>query len=121
MPLAIKGVNYMNFEMEKIGTVVIILMPGESFEAAVVKDFNRKMAPVIDENNRVLFDLSNIRFLDSMGCGALLSCHKKLKEKGGKMGLCCAQKQVNAIFDLMGFPQLFDVFKTREEALKAYG
>ncbi len=37
------------------------------------------------------------------------------------MGLCCAQKQVNAIFDLMGFPQLFDVFKTREEALKAYG
>lgn len=107
--------------MEKIGSVAIILMPGESFEAASVEAFNQNIAPVIKANTHVVFDLSNIRFLDSMGCGALLKCHKKLKEKGGKMGLCCAQKQVNAIFDLMGFPQLFDVFPTRDEALKAYG
>jgi anti-anti-sigma factor len=110
----------MNFKVEKSGTVAIVLMPGESFEAAMVEDFNHNMAPVIDENTHVLFDLSNIRFLDSMGCGALLSAHRKLKEKNGKMGLCCAQKQVSAIFDLMGFPQLFDVFETREEALNAY-
>lgn len=111
----------MNFEMEKRDTVIIVLMPGETFEAAAVENFNHNITPVIEENTHVVFDLSNIRFLDSMGCGALLNCHKKLKEKGGKMGLCCAQKQVNAIFDLMGFPQLFDLFKTREDALKAYG
>ncbi|OQY43206.1 MAG: hypothetical protein B6240_12965 [Desulfobacteraceae bacterium 4572_87] len=111
----------MNFEMEKKGAAIIIIMPGESFEAAMVAGFNRDLDPVMAENSHILFDLSHIRFLDSMGCGALLRCHKKLKEKGGKMGLCCAQKQVSAIFDLMGFPQLFDVFKTREEALKAYG
>jgi anti-anti-sigma factor len=111
----------MNLEMEKIGTVVIVIMPGQTFEAAAVEDFKLNIAPVIEENTHVIFDLSNIRFLDSMGCGALLSCHRQLKEKGGKMGLCCAQKQVNAIFDLMGFPQLFDVFETREDALKAYG
>lgn len=110
----------MNYKVEKAGAVAIVLMPGESFEAAMVEDFNHNMAPVIEENTHVIFDLSNIRFLDSMGCGALLSCHRQLKEKGGKMGLCCAQKQVNAIFDLMGFPQLFDVFETREEALEAY-
>jgi len=110
----------MNLEMEKTGTVVIVIMPGETFEAAAVEDFKHNIAPVIEDNTHVIFDLSNIRFLDSMGCGALLSCHRKLKEKEGKMGLCCAQKQVSAIFDLMGFPQLFDVFETREEALEAY-
>jgi anti-sigma B factor antagonist len=96
------------------------LLPGETFEAAVVQDFNQSIAPIIAENTHVVFDLSNIRFLDSMGCGALLTCHRKLKEKGGKMGLCCPQKQVMAIFELMGFPELFDVFDNREEALKAY-
>lgn len=111
----------MNYEQEKTGAVVFVTMPGESFEAAMVEDFRHNIAPVIAENTHVVFDLSNIRFLDSMGCGAFLTCHKKLKEKGGKMGLCCAQKQVNAVFDLMGFPQIFDVFKTREEALEAYG
>jgi len=111
----------MNFEQEKAGAVVILTMPGETFEAAVVEDFDREVAPIIAENTHVVFDLSHIRFLDSMGCGALLKCHKKLQEKGGKMGLCCAQKQVYAIFELMGFPQLFDVFKTRQDALKAYG
>ncbi len=111
----------MDLEAEKTGRVTIITLPGETFEAAVVEEFKKDIAPVIESNTHVVFDLSNIRFLDSMACGALLTCHRRLKEKGGKMGLCCAQKQVGAIFELMGFPQLFDVFKTREEALKAYG
>jgi len=111
----------MNFEQEKTGAVVFVTMPGDSFEAAMVPDFKHNVAPVVEENTRVVFDLSNIRFLDSMGCGAFLTCHRELKEKGGKMGLCCAQKPVSAIFDLMGFSQIFDVFKTREEAKKAYG
>ncbi len=110
----------MNLEIEKRGAVAIVLVPGETFEAAVVQDFNQSIASTIEENTHVVFDLSNIRFLDSMGCGALLTSHRKLKEKGGKMGLCCPQKQVMAIFELMGFPDLFDVFNTREEALKAY-
>lgn len=110
----------MNFKVEKSGNVAMVLMPGESFEAAMVEEFNHNMLPVIEENTHVVFDLSNIRFLDSMGCGALLTTHRKLKEKNGEMGLCCAQKQVSAIFDLMGFPQLFHVFKTREDALYAY-
>ena len=36
------------------------------------------------------------------------------------MGLCCAQKQVKTVFQLMGFSQLFDVFDTRKEALIDY-
>ena len=111
----------MNFEIEKTGAVVIVLMPGESFEAAMVDGFKHDIAPILEENDNVVFDLSRIRFLDSMGCGALLACHKKMMAKEGRMGLCCAQKPVSAIFDLMGFPQLFDIFKTREEAVKAFG
>ena len=52
--------------------------------------------------------------------GALLTCHRKLKGKGGKMGLCRAKKQVNAIFDLMEFPQLFDLFDTLKEVMIYY-
>ena len=110
----------MNFEQEKKGAVVFIVLPGETFEAAMVERFNRSIAPVIEENDFVVFDLSNIRFLDSRGCGALVACHKKLIKKSGKMGLCCAQKQVKAVFQLMGFSQLFDVFDTRKEALMDY-
>jgi len=110
----------MNFEHEKTGPVAIITLAEETFEAAMVEDFSRHMAPIIAENTHVVFDLSHIRFLDSMACGALLKCHRKLKDKGGKMGLCCAQKQVKAIFELMGFPQLFDVFDTRKQALIGY-
>ena len=111
----------MNFEQEKTGNVVFVTIPGESFEASMVSDFKHNIAPVIEENTVVVFDLSNIRFLDSMGSGAFLTCHRRLKEKDGKMGLCCAQKPVSAIFDLLGFPQIFDMFKTREDALEAYG
>ena len=111
----------MNFEQEKRDAVVFITLAGETFQAAMVESFNRSIAPVIEENALVVFDLSNIRFLDSGGFGSLVACHKKLIKKGGKMGLCCAQKQVKAVLQLMGFSQLFDVFDTRKEALMDYG
>ena len=110
----------MNFEQEKKGDVIFITLPGETFEAAMVESFNRTIAPVIEENAFVVFDLSNIRFLDSMGCGALVACQKKINKRGCKMGLCCARKQMKAVFQLIGFSQLFDVFDTRKEALTGY-
>jgi anti-sigma B factor antagonist len=68
----------MNCCIEQIDGVSIIVLPGETLDAGNSKEFKREMEPLLKENARLVFDMSQMRFIDSSGCGALLSCLRKL-------------------------------------------
>jgi anti-sigma B factor antagonist len=67
-----------------------------------------------------VIDLSRLRFVDSSGLGAFISCLRKLNAKGGDLKLCGMSKQVRAVFELVRMHRIFDIFGTREEALRAF-
>ena len=68
----------------------------------------------------MVFDLSKLRFVDSSGLGAFLSCLRKLNAKGGDLKLCGMSKQVRAVFELVRMHRIFDIYGTREEAVRAF-
>jgi anti-anti-sigma factor len=109
-----------NFDVEKNGDVAVVLLPEETLEASNVNDFKGKIEPILEENTKVVCDMSRVRFIDSMGCSLFLSLLKKLQRKGGGLRICCTTAPVENLFTLMGFDKLFGVFKTREEAVKAF-
>jgi len=110
----------MGFEIEISGDIVVVLLPGETLEARITQEFTQNIEPLLEENTKVVFDMSQIRFIDSMGCRVLLTSHKRLKDKGGGLKLCCITDPVDSLFNLMGFNRLFDIFETREEAVGAF-
>ena len=110
----------MDIDTETIGDIVVVLLPGETLEANITHEFTQDIEPLLEENTKVVFDMSQIRFIDSMGCRVLLTSHKRLQNKGGGLKLCCITDPVNTLFNLMGFNQLFGIFKTREEAVGAF-
>ena len=110
----------MGLDINKIGDVAIVLLPGDTLEASNLQDFKANMEPVLEANNKIVFDMSQIRFVDSTGCGAFLSFLKMLKNKGGGLKLCSITDPVQALFNLMSFDKLFGIFKTREDAVKAF-
>jgi anti-sigma B factor antagonist len=112
--------NLVAFDVEKAGDVAVVLFPEETLEASNANDFRGKMEDILEENTRLVFDMSHVRFIDSMGCGLLVSFLKMLQEKGGGLKLCCITAPVKNLFMLMGFDKLFGIFKTREEAVKAF-
>ena len=110
----------MGFEIEISGDIVVVLLPGETLEARITQEFTQNIEPLLEENTKVVFDMSRIRFIDSMGCRVLLTSHKRLKDKGGGLKLCCITDPVDSLFNLMGFNRLFGIFETREEAVGAF-
>lgn len=110
----------MDFDVQRIGDVGVVLIPGDTLEASNLKEFNGDIAPILEENAKIVLDMSQIRFIDSMGCGSFLSLLKILKNKGGGLKLCCITDPVDSLFKLMGFNQLFGIYKTREEAVDAF-
>ena len=67
-----------------------------------------------------MIDLSSVRFVDSSGLGAMLSCLRQMTAKGGDLKLSGMSKQVRATFELVRMHRIFDIFDTSEAAILAF-
>lgn len=64
-----------------------------------------------EENTRVVLDFSHVRFFSSAAINKLIVMEKRLRARGGKVGLC---QMNNAVRDLFGFTQLDIIFRIHE-------
>ncbi len=110
----------MKFEMEEMGRVVILTPEGDVLDANNSPAFKQDVSPFLEPGSQVIFDLSGMRFIDSSGCGALLSCLRKLKAKGGDLKLFGLSKQVRSFFQIIRLDQILGTHETRDDALKAF-
>ena len=60
--------------VEKVGDVTIVAVNVEELDAGQVDDFRRALAPVLQNCRQLVLDLDRVQFVDSRGCGAILSC-----------------------------------------------
>ena len=110
----------MEIHVEKKPDVTVVKIAARVMDASNAPAFKEKIAPVIEENNNVILDVSSLEFLDSSGLGAILSCLRKLTGKGGDMKLCGMTKPVRALFELVRMHRIIEVYNTREEAADAF-
>ncbi len=110
----------MEITVDKIGNIAVAEIPVEELDASNAGDLKRDMAPILESNAWVVIDLSRLRFVDSSGLGAMLSFLRQLTAKGGDLRLCGMSKQVRAAFELVRMHRIFDIFGTREEAVRAF-
>ena len=111
----------MKLSTETFGNVVIALAPGETLDAGNAKDFKSEVAPLITPGARMVVDLSKLKFVDSSGLGAMLSCLRQLNAIGGDLKLCGMSRPIRALFELVRMHRVFEIFNTREEALRSFG
>ena len=106
--------------VEKIGDVTIIAVNVEELDASTADDFRRAIAPVLKDCRNLILDLERVQFVDSRGCGAILSCLKHVSAAGGDLKLCRVSRPVLKIFELIRMPSICEIVGTREEAVKAF-
>jgi anti-sigma B factor antagonist len=110
----------MQLAIEKVGNVAVTAIPVEELDAGNAGEFKRDIAPLLDAHANLVLDLSRLRFVDSSGLGAFISCLRKLNAKGGDLKLCGMSKPVRAVFELVRMHRVFDILATREDAVRAF-
>jgi anti-sigma B factor antagonist len=110
----------MEMTVDKMGDVTVVGLPGEQLDASNAKEFKSHIAPVLEANSKVVFDMSLLRFVDSSGLGAILSCLRRLNAAGGDLKLCGLSKPVRALFELVRMHKIFDIYVTKEEAVRTF-
>lgn len=106
--------------LETVETVTIFHLPGESLDAGNAKEFKRDIMPALNGHSRVIFEMSELKFVDSSGLGTILSALRQLNSSGGDLKLAGMQKPVRALFELVRMHRIFDIYNTRDEALAAF-
>lgn len=109
----------MELTTEQVADITIVVLPGEQLDAGNAKEFKRDIAAVLEPCRKVVFDLRELRFVDSSGLGAILSCLRQLNAKGGDLKLCEMTRPVRALFELVRMHKIFDIYVTRGDALQA--
>ena len=106
--------------VEKLGDVTIVAVQEKELDAGNADEFRRALAPVLQDCRNLVLDLDRVQFVDSRGCGVILSCLKHVSTGGGDLKLCRVTRPVLKIFELIRMPSICEIVSTREEAVQAF-
>jgi anti-sigma B factor antagonist len=80
-----------------------------------------KLAGIIDRREyNILLDCSGLEYISSSGLRILLMGLKKVSHLHGRFVLAALQPNIAEVFRISGFVSIFDIYSTKEEALKSY-
>lgn len=71
-------------------------------------------------NTRLVLDLSGISFIDSSGFGVFLSLMKTANNNYGYFKICSISEEVLELFKLLQLHNVFELYNSREDALKSF-
>jgi anti-sigma B factor antagonist len=105
--------------VEQVGDVTIVAVNEEELDAGNADELRRQLAPVLKDCRKLVIDLDRVRFVDSRGCGVILSCLKQVSVAGGDLKLCRVATPVLKVFELIRMNRICEIVGTREEAVQA--
>jgi anti-sigma B factor antagonist len=110
----------MELTEHRSGDVIVIDCREENIDAGNVRDFRDSMQRLIGNQGRVVLDMSRVRFVDSSGLGALLSCLRDVNSRKGDLRLCAMSRPVRALFELLRMHRLFSIHDSVDSAIASF-
>ncbi|MEJ2196263.1 MAG: STAS domain-containing protein [Ignavibacteriaceae bacterium] len=86
-------------------------------------------APILESNFTELIDASKFKiivnfqelaYISSAGLGVFMAYIEKIRNNSGDIKLTNMNDKVYNIFDLLGFPLLYEIFETEDEAVNKF-
>jgi anti-sigma B factor antagonist len=74
-----------NATIEQVGDVIVLTPAGERLDVSTAAEFKDYIAQAVDPAARTVFDMSQLRFVDSAGLGAVVTFLKQSKNAGGNL------------------------------------
>ncbi len=67
--------------------------------------------------NKIVFDIKNVKLINSIGIGILMSCWTTLGKIGGQLKLVNVGEKISDLLELTELDQFFDTYDSIEEAV----
>ncbi len=100
--------------------VMVLELSGKIMGGPDFDKFKGEITELVDGGYKdVILDLSGVPWINSTGLGILITGYHSIKAAEGTMKICNVKERVLSIFYISQLENIFDVYESREEALKA--
>jgi anti-sigma B factor antagonist len=99
------------------GSVQILDLQGD-LDAHTAPDFEAAIKRCLDTGqHNIIVQGSSLDYISSAGLGVFMAFIEEVREHGGDIKISDLKPRVYNVFDLLGFPVLFDIFDTEDLAI----
>lgn len=86
-------------------------------DAHTVPVFEESIQNLLKEDIfNIIVDMQNLDYISSAGLGVFMGFIEEIREQGGDIKLSSLSTKVYKVFDLLGFPALFEIFDDENTA-----
>ncbi|WP_424360294.1 STAS domain-containing protein [Methylocystis parvus] len=112
----------MRLETQTQNGKVVISVKEERLDAHNSSELKEHILKTLEEGGRdLVVVLSDVKFIDSSGLGALLSGYKNASQRSGTLVLSSLQPRVLSMFELTRLNRVFEIYPRLQDALSSQG
>jgi len=102
------------------GDISILCLDGY-LDAHTAPQFEKVIQDEYDAGRcRIVVDCSNLTYISSAGLGVFMSFVEDVRQAGGDIKICGMQPTVYEVFEILGFPEIFDILPSQPEAIRKF-
>jgi anti-sigma B factor antagonist len=102
------------------GNISVINLNGY-LDAHTAPKLENNFTQLIDQKRfNIVVNFEELAYISSAGLGVFMAYIEKIRENNGDIKLSNMSDKVYNIFDLLGFPLLYEIYKTEDEAVKKF-
>jgi anti-sigma B factor antagonist len=90
-------------------------------DAHTAPEFENAVQQEIDAGHRrLIVNCEGLTYISSAGLGVFMSFLEEIREAGGDIKICGPSPKVLQVFEILGFPELFDMLPDVPAAVQRY-
>lgn len=90
-------------------------------DAHTAPEFENAVQREVDAGNRrIIVDCQGLTYISSAGLGVFMSFLEEIRDAGGDIKICGPSPKVLQVFEILGFPALFDMLPDVPAAAKRF-
>ncbi|MDP4199144.1 MAG: STAS domain-containing protein [Bacteroidota bacterium] len=99
----------------------VIALSGQ-LDAHTATEFERFLERTVrtEHSHHIIIDFSKLEYISSAGLGVLMGLIEEVRAEGGDIKLAALPDKIFHILDLLGFPIVFQIFGSVDEARTAF-
>lgn len=111
-----------NFAVQRVDNVAYsILKVGGFLDAHTAPQLEDAIQNLVDENRcKIIVSFTDLKYISSAGLGVFMGFIEQVRNMGGDIKLSNMTPKIFRVFDLLGFPTLYDIFDDEDEAIEKF-
>ncbi len=102
------------------GTATILAVCGE-LDAHTAPELESAIKKCRDEGKtKLIVNGNELEYISSAGLGVFMAFIEEIRTLGGDIKICALPSKIFNVFDLLGFPLIYHIVETEEEALSLF-